>query len=135
MSQGNLQASLKEIRYLLSHLHGEITSLEDCHSQVLLALKSFEGACPMDDLTGLFRPREFFRKWEALLEECRRVGDRHGIILIDSDVDLALNNRRAAGAPNRPMGDEALRRVTSLLKQYQSSGAAPVATRRCGSGS
>lgn len=115
MGQENLESSLKEIRYLLSHLHGEVTALEDSYSQILLVLKKFEGACDIDDLTGLLRRKAFFRKWEALLEECRRLEENCGVILIDIDHFKRVNDTHG-----HPTGDEVLRRVSSLLKQYES---------------
>jgi GGDEF domain-containing protein len=113
MAQENLEASLKEIRYLLSHLHGEITALEDDCSQVLLILNRFEGACNIEDLTGAMRTKALFRKWEALLEECRRLEKQSGVTLIDND-----QFRPKGDTPVDPTGDEVQRRMSSLLKQY-----------------
>lgn len=115
MGQENLEASLKEIRILLSQLHGEVTALEDQYSQVLLCLKKFEGACEVDDLTGLLRRRAFFRKWEALLAECRRMEENSGVILLDIDHFKQVNDTHGHST-----GDEVLRRVSLLLKQYES---------------
>jgi diguanylate cyclase (GGDEF)-like protein len=115
MGQEKLEASLKEIRYLLSHLHGEVTVLEDNYSRILLALKKFEGAADLDDLTGLMRRKAFFRRWEALLNECQSRGENSGVILVDIDHFKRINDTHG-----HPTGDEVLRRVSSLLKQYES---------------
>lgn len=110
-----LEKSLQEIRHLLSHLHGEITSLEANYSQVLSVLRKFEGAVDLDDLTGLMRRKAFFRKWEALLEACRQVEDNCGVVMIDIDHFKRMNDTHG-----HPTGDEVLKRVSSLLKQYES---------------
>lgn len=115
MDQERMAASLEEIRHLLSHLHGEVTALEESYSQVLLILRKFEGACDTDDLTGLLRRRAFFRKWEALLKECQRLNDGCGVLMIDIDHFKRVNDTHG-----HPTGDEVIKRVALLLKQYES---------------
>lgn len=114
MRQENPQTSLREIRYLLSHLHGEVTNLEESYSRILLVLKSFEGAGQFQNPTQLLPPGIFFRKWEALIEECRRVDAKYGVALIDFDTVQS-----AGGAPACKTGDEAIERISMLLKRYQ----------------
>lgn len=115
MDQEYLETSLREIRHLLSHLHGEVTALEDSYSQVLLVLRKFEGAANIDDLTGLLRRRAFFQKWNALLEECNRLEQSCGVLLIDIDHFKKVNDTHG-----HPTGDEVIKRISSLLKQYES---------------
>lgn len=115
-NNGNaLNTNLEEIRNLLSHLQGEVTSLEQSYSEVLGVLRQFEGACNVDDLSGLLRRRPFFRKWEALLEECQRLEQNCGVLLIDIDHFKLVNDTHG-----HPTGDEVIRRVSSMLKQYES---------------
>ena len=115
MKSENLRASLEGIQTLLSHLHGEVTALETSYNEVLQVLRRLEGACETDDLTGLLRRRPFFSKWEVLLEECRRLNDECGVILIDIDHFKKVNDTYG-----HPTGDEVIKRIASMLKQYQS---------------
>jgi diguanylate cyclase len=109
------EASLEAIRHLLSHLHGEVTDLEASYTGVLEVLRKFEGTCDLDDLTGLMRRRAFFRKWDALLEECQRLNESCGMLMIDIDHFKRVNDTHG-----HPTGDEVIKRVASLLKQYES---------------
>lgn len=115
MDQERLEASLEGIRHLLSHLHGEVTALEDSYSQVLLVLRKFEGVCDVDDLSGLLRRKAFFQRWETLLQECQRMNENCGVLLIDIDHFKRVNDTHG-----HPTGDEVIKRVSSLLKQYES---------------
>jgi diguanylate cyclase (GGDEF)-like protein len=115
MDQEKLESNLLGIRQLLSHLHGEVTALEASYSGLLLVLQRFEGQANLDDLTGLLRRRAFFQKWEALLKECHRVGEDCGVIMVDIDHFKAVNDTHG-----HPTGDEVIKRVASLLKQYES---------------
>lgn len=115
MDLERLEASLEGIRHLLSHLHGEVTSLEESYTQVLHVLRKLEGACEVDDLTGLLRRRPFFQKWEALLEECRKLNESCGMLLIDIDYFKKVNDTHG-----HQTGDEVLQRVAGLLKQFES---------------
>src|SRR3954463_14083036 len=112
-NQERLEASLEGIRHLLSHLHGEITTLEDSYSQVLLVLRKLEGVANVDDLSGLLRRKPFFQKWEALLNECKKVNENCGMLLIDIDHFKKINDTHG-----HPTGDEVIRKISSLLKQY-----------------
>jgi len=111
----NLEADLEGIRHLLSHLHGEVTALEESYSQVLRVLRKFEHAADIDDLTGLFRRHAFFQKWQALLDECQRLNENCGVLLIDIDLFKKVNDTYG-----HPTGDEVIRSVSSLLKQFES---------------
>jgi diguanylate cyclase (GGDEF)-like protein len=112
-----MEASLEGIRHLLSHLHGEVTALEASHSQMLLVLERLEGVCNTDDLTGLLRRRAFFKKWEALLAECQKFNESCGVLMIDIDHFKKVNDTHG-----HPTGDEVIKRVAALLKQYESPG-------------
>ena len=115
MDQERLEASLEGIRHLLSHLHSEVSTLEAGYTQVLRVLQKFEEACDIDDLTGLMRRRSFFHKWEKLLNECRELNETCGILLIDVDHFKQVNDTHG-----HPTGDEVLKGISSLLKQYES---------------
>jgi diguanylate cyclase (GGDEF)-like protein len=112
-----LEASLAEIRHLLSHLHGEVTALEASYTQVLSVLHKFEDVANTDDLTGLLRRRAFFKTWEALLSECQRLNESCGVLMIDIDHFKKVNDTHGHAT-----GDEVIKRVASLLKQYESPG-------------
>lgn len=107
--------SLEEIRNLLSHLHGEVAALEANYAEVLLVLKSFAKTANVDDLTGLLRRNAFFETWGAMLEECRRLGESCGVLMIDIDHFKKINDTYG-----HPTGDEVIKRVSSLLKQFES---------------
>ena len=109
------QASLEGIRQLLSHLHGEVAALEESYSQVLLVLQRLEGQAARDDLTGLLRRRPFFTAWQTLLDECQKLGQSCGLLMIDIDHFKRINDTHG-----HPTGDEVIRRVAALLKQYES---------------
>jgi diguanylate cyclase (GGDEF)-like protein len=115
MNQERLEENLREIRQLLSLLHGEITVLEDSYSRLLLVFERFEGAADFDDLSGLLRRRAFFRKWQALLDECAKLQENCGVLMIDIDHFKKINDTHG-----HPTGDEVIKRVASLLKQYES---------------
>jgi diguanylate cyclase (GGDEF)-like protein len=109
------RADLEGIRHLLSHLHGEVTALEESYTQVLRVLRKFEKACEIDDLTGLLRRQAFFDRWRAMLDECERLGESTGILLIDIDHFKQVNDTHG-----HPTGDEVIQAVAELLKQYES---------------
>lgn len=115
MKREALEKSLEGIRHLLSHLHNEVVALEDSHLQVLRVLQKLEDRVDVDDLTGLMRRRSFFTKWQAVLDECRKLNESCGVLLIDIDHFKQVNDTHG-----HPTGDEVLKRVSSLLKQYES---------------
>lgn len=115
MSQEHLKTSLEGIRQLLSHLHGEITALEESYSQVLLALRKFEQKSNVDDLTGLLRRSAFFETWQKLLDHCAQAQESTGFLLLDIDHFKKVNDNHG-----HPTGDEVLKRVSDLLRQYVS---------------
>ena len=121
MSQEKLESQLEEIRHLLSHLHGEVTALEEGYSQVLLALRETQVAADQDELTGLNRRRAFFKKWQVLLDECRKLGESCGVLMVDVDHFKRINDTHG-----HQTGDEVLKRIASLLKQYESPNCIPV---------
>ena len=92
MDQGHLTTRLEDIKTLLSHLHGEVAVLEESYRQVLLVLRRVENRADRDDLTGLLRRDAFFQKWQGLLDECERVQDDFGIMLIDIDHFKRVND-------------------------------------------
>ena len=113
-NQENLQASLKGIQHLLSHLHGEVAALETSYTQVLLVLQKLESAVATDDLTGLLRRNAFFKRWEHLLEECQEVGESCAILLVDIDHFKKINDTHG-----HPTGDEVIKRIAGLLKDFE----------------
>lgn len=115
MRREPLKAELEGIRHLLSHLNGEITALEESYSQLLSALRRFEGAANLDDLTGLKRRKAFFETWEKLIQECQRLGEDCGVILIDIDHFKSINDTHG-----HPTGDEVIKRLAELLKGFES---------------
>lgn len=121
MNQEHLDSSLKEIRHLLSHLHGEITGLEAGYREVLLVLKKMEkcgaaqASCDLDDLTGLLRRNAYFRKWEELLEKCQELGENCGVLMLDIDHFKRMNDTHGHAT-----GDEVLKRVSELFKKFES---------------
>jgi diguanylate cyclase (GGDEF)-like protein len=115
MDQEHMETHLEEIRHLLSQLHGEVTDLEESYSQVLQVLRKIEGAANIDDLTGLLRRRSFFQKWEALLDGCQRMNEASGVLMIDIDHFKRVNDTHGHAT-----GDEVIRNVATLLKQFES---------------
>jgi diguanylate cyclase (GGDEF)-like protein len=115
MDQEQMETNLKGIRQLLSHLHGEIAALETSYSQVLTVLRKLEGDATHDDLSGLYRRKPFFQKWEELLRECAKLNDNCGMLLIDIDHFKAINDTHG-----HQTGDEVIARVAALVKQYES---------------
>jgi diguanylate cyclase (GGDEF)-like protein len=82
---------------------------------VLQVLRKFEDVANIDDLTGLLRRRSFFQKWEALLDECQRLNQESGVLMIDIDHFKRINDTHGHAT-----GDEVIRNVASLLKQFES---------------
>ena len=112
-----LEESLKEIKALLSHLHGEVAALESSYFQVLQALRRTESAADLDDLTGLWRRRAFFRKWDALLRECGKLGENCGVLMVDIDHFKRINDTHG-----HPTGDDVIKRIAAMLKQFEAPG-------------
>lgn len=117
ISQESLEIRLREIRHLLSHLHGEVTALEENYGQVLLALREMETAAETDDLTGLLRRNCFDRKWRDILEGAAEAGECAGLLIVDIDHFKRVNDTFG-----HPTGDEVIKKVAALLKQNESSG-------------
>ena len=109
------ETSLEDIRHLLSHLHGEVTALEESYTSLLQVLRKIEGAANIDDLTGLLRRRAFFDQWNALLDECQQLNEENGVLMIDIDHFKRVNDTHGHAT-----GDEVIKRVATLLKQYES---------------
>ncbi|MBC7385437.1 MAG: GGDEF domain-containing protein [Cryobacterium sp.] len=114
MDQGQLDANLKGIRQLLSHLHGEVTALETSYSQVLQVLRKLEGDASTDDLSGLYRRRTFFDMWDSMLKECEKMNENCGMLLIDIDHFKIINDTHG-----HQTGDEVIQRVAGLVKQFE----------------
>jgi len=111
----HLQSSLDGIRQVLNHLQGEVEVLESSYEQVLRVLTQLQGAVCLDDLTGLLRRNAFFKKWEQLLAECRGLNESCGVLLIDIDHFKRVNDTYG-----HPTGDEVIRRLAGLLKDFES---------------
>jgi diguanylate cyclase (GGDEF)-like protein len=115
MDLERLEASLEGIRHLLSHLHGEVTTLESRYSEVLHVLRHLEDKVDVDELTGLMRRNPFFQKWEALLKECQALNETCGVLMIDIDHFKSVNDTHG-----HPTGDVVIKRIAELLKQFES---------------
>ena len=115
MDPKRLESRLEGIRHLLSHLHGEVTALERSYSEVLRVLQRLEKVSSTDELTGLMRRAAFFTKYDELVRECQQLGQNVGILMIDIDHFKSVNDTHG-----HPTGDEVLKRVAELLKQYES---------------
>lgn len=115
MKKENLETSLVGIRHLLSHLHSEVATLEKTYNEVLLVLRGLEKHLGTDELTGLKRRGAFFQSWYRLVDECRKMGQDYGILMIDIDHFKKVNDQFG-----HLTGDEVLRRVAGLLKQFES---------------
>jgi len=110
-----LEKRLEGIHTLLSHLHGEVTALEQCYSEVLSLLHQFKNACDTDDMTGLLRKRSFFDQWKILLNECEKLNEECGLMIIDIDHFKLVNDTHG-----HPTGDVVIQHIAGLLKQYTS---------------
>jgi len=110
-----MESSLRGIRQLLSHLHGEVATLEAHYSQVLQVLRKLEGKAETDDLSGLLRRGAFFERWQKLLSLCESTGKNCGFLLLDIDHFKAINDQHG-----HPTGDEVIQRVAELVRQFES---------------
>lgn len=115
MDQKHLESKLEGIYNLLSHLHNEVTTLEDSYSQVLQVLHKFESVYEIDELSGLLRKGAFFERWNDLLRECQALQENCGFLMIDIDHFKRVNDTYG-----HPTGDEVIRRVGQLLRQFES---------------
>jgi diguanylate cyclase (GGDEF)-like protein len=111
----HLETKLEGIYNLLSHLHNEVTTLENSYSQVLLVLEKVESVYEVDELSGLLRKASFFDKWKELLRECEDLEENCGFLMIDIDHFKQVNDTYG-----HPTGDEVIRRVGELLKRFES---------------
>jgi len=117
MDREQMGKSLEGIRHLLSHLHGEVTALEALYLQMFSVLRRLEDQSLIDDLTGLKRRKAFFESWEVMLTECQRLNENCGVLMIDIDHFKQVNDTHG-----HPTGDEVIKRVAELLKQFESPG-------------
>lgn len=107
-------ARLEGIQTLLSHLHGEITALEESYHRVLGLLRQFEGACETDDMTGLLRKRPFSERFQSLLDECQHARTDCAVIMVDIDHFKKVNDTFG-----HLTGDEVIKRIAGLLQELQ----------------
>jgi diguanylate cyclase (GGDEF)-like protein len=112
-----LQDNLEGIRQLLSHLHGEISTLEVQYRQVLRVLEYERENGRRDDLTGVNRRASFFEGWESLIGRSAEARADLGLILIDIDHFKRIND-----VYGHPAGDEVLRRVGEVLAGFETGG-------------
>ncbi len=117
MNREHLEGSLEGIRHLLSHLHGEVTALEATYTQVLSVLRRLEDKASRDDLTGLLRRNALFRKWEEIVEQCQKLNESYGVLLIDVDHFKKVNDNHGHAT-----GDEVLKRVGQMLREFEGQG-------------
>lgn len=113
-SNGSADEKLQGVLKLLSHLHGEITSLETSYGELLRVLKRLEGQVALDDLTGLLRRNAFFARWNELIAECERLGKEFGLVVLDIDHFKRINDTFG-----HPTGDEVIKRVADLLREFE----------------
>ncbi len=106
-NQEHLDVRIKEIRQLLSHLHGEITALEAGVVKVLLDLNT-------DSLTGLKNRRAIENQINEVLDYTYNERINVGVIMIDIDNFKQINDQWG-----HPVGDEVLSRIGSLLKSFE----------------
>ncbi len=111
MNQDHLESKLKTIRHLLSHLQGELSGLETEYTTMLRGLRRLEVEKQTDDLTGLLRKQAFQDKLSTLLSSSKNVG----VLMIDIDFFKHINDNHG-----HPTGDEVIKRVAALLKQFAS---------------
>ena len=109
MDQEKLATQLGEIRQLLSHLHGEVTTLEKSYYQVLRVLRNLT----QDSQTGFLKESAFFDQWKKFLGTCEQTSKDCGILLVD--IDEFDEIRRIHGEST---GDEVIERIADLLKHY-----------------
>ena len=109
---------LQGVRKLLSHLHGEVASLETSYAEILGVLKRLEGQVALDDLTGLLRRNAFFARWNELIAECERLGETCGLMILDIDHFKKINDTFG-----HPTGDDVIKRVADLLRDFEAPSA------------
>lgn len=114
MDREYLEGRLEGIRQLLSHLHGEITSLDTAYTQVLSVLRHLEVVALRDDLTGLLRRNSFFGLWQKILDECQALGTECGVLIVDIDHFKKINDTFG-----HDTGDAVITRVAELLRSFE----------------
>ncbi len=112
-NQKKLDTTLENIRHLLSHLQGEITSLENRYSEMLLGLRRAELDSQHDDLTGLLRRNALEKRLEEVVKDTKKNGKSCGVLMVDIDFFKQVNDNHG-----HPTGDEVIRRVAQLLETY-----------------
>jgi diguanylate cyclase (GGDEF)-like protein len=113
MNQERLETTLEKIRHLLSHLQGEVTTLENRYSEMLLGLRRAEQSSSRDDLTGLLRKGSFDARFKTTLDLAKKRGENCGVLMVDIDFFKQVNDNHG-----HPTGDEVIRRVAQLLETY-----------------
>ena len=114
-----LQENLEGIRQLLSHLHGEISTLEVQYRQVLRVLENEREIHRRDELTGVHRRSSFFENWGRLIDGATLAGSEIGLILLDVDHFKRINDFYG-----HPAGDDVLRRLGEVLRGFEAAGCA-----------
>ena len=117
--QSLLQAqSLNVLKELLYQVKGELASLEEVYATLLVRVENLTEKAERDELSSLLRRKSFFDRWHQLLDRCFEAGIESGVLLVDVDHFKKINDTRGHAA-----GDEVIRRMGSLLREFEASGA------------
>ena len=121
MSTPNAQSqaqSLNVLKELLYQVKGELASLEEVYSTLLVRVEGLADKAERDELSTLLRRKSFFDRWHQLLDRCFETGIESGVLLVDVDHFKKINDTRGHAA-----GDEVIRRMGGLLREFEAAGA------------
>jgi diguanylate cyclase (GGDEF)-like protein len=106
------------MKELLYQVKGELAELESVYSLLLERVEGMAEKAERDELSGLLRRKSFFDRWHALLDRCVALGMESGVLIVDVDHFKKINDTRGHAA-----GDEVIRRMGSILRRFEDSGA------------